>query len=151
MQIAEIDPAHPHARHCLREYAAELDRRFDGGFDADGMAADATLRPPQGLLLVATRGAEPVACGALRLRPGEPPEIKSVWVSPAARGLGLGRRMLAELERRAAEHCATVRLDTNAALDEAIALYRSRGYTEIPRYNDNPYAHHWFEKRLESA
>ena len=41
-----------------------------------------------------------------------------------------------------------LRLDTNKALTEAHALYRKLGYHEIPPYNDNPYAHHWFEKRL---
>jgi ribosomal protein S18 acetylase RimI-like enzyme len=42
----------------------------------------------------------------------------------------------------------TVRLDTNKALPEALRLYRSAGYREIARFNDNPYAHHWFEKTL---
>jgi ribosomal protein S18 acetylase RimI-like enzyme len=57
--------------------------------------------------------------------------------------------LLEALEQRAAEHgFEAVRLDTNRALDEAKAMYRSAGYVEIARYNDNPYANHWFEKRL---
>ena len=68
-----------------------------------------------------------------------------MWVDESVRGLGLGRRMLAELEARAR---GTVRLETNASLTEAIALYRSSGWTEVPAFNDEPYAHHWFEKRL---
>jgi hypothetical protein len=44
-----------------------------------------------------------------------------------------------------------VRLYTNRSLGEAKAMYRSRGYEEIPRYNDDPYANHWFEKRLRAA
>ena len=72
-----------------------------------------------------------------------------MWVAESVRGLGLGRRLLAEAERRAAAAGApVVRLDTNRSLAEAIALYRSSGYREIERFNDNPYAHHWFEKRL---
>ncbi len=63
-----------------------------------------------------------------------------------ARGLGLGRRMLDELERRAGP--GLIRLDTNGALTEAIAMYRACGYAEIPRYNDEVHAQHWFEKRL---
>ena len=41
-----------------------------------------------------------------------------------------------------------LRLDTNSALTEAQVLYRKEGYREVERFNDNPYAHHWFEKRL---
>ena len=68
------------------------------------------------------------------------------------RGLGLGRRLVAELERRAAEAGATtVRLDTNGALTEAIALYRSSGYEEVEPFNDEVYAHHWFAKPLPAA
>ena len=44
-----------------------------------------------------------------------------------------------------------MRLETNQRLTEAIQLYRSAGYTEIPAFNDEPYAHHWFEKRLTGA
>jgi ribosomal protein S18 acetylase RimI-like enzyme len=72
-----------------------------------------------------------------------------MWVSPDARGLGLGRRLLGELERAAREHgVRVVRLETNGTLHEAIAMYRSSGYAEVPAFNDEPYAHHWFEKRL---
>lgn len=151
VEIAPIDPAHPHARHCLNAYFAELDRRFETGFDP-GLGISATedeLRPPAGLLLVATRDGEPVGCGALKFHAGEPTELKRMWVDESARGLGLGRRLLNELERQAAAHGAgTVRLETNKSLVEAISLYRSAGYVEVARFNDEPYAHHWFEKRL---
>jgi ribosomal protein S18 acetylase RimI-like enzyme len=71
-------------------------------------------------------------------------------VAPAARGLGLGRRLLGALESRAAAAGSrTVRLDTNRTLTEAIALYRSVGYREVTPFNDQPYADHWFERRLE--
>ena len=70
-----------------------------------------------------------------------------MWVAPAARGLGLGRRLLTELEAHAAGHGARAsRLETNRALGEAIGLYRAAGYREVPAFNDEPYAHHWFEK-----
>jgi ribosomal protein S18 acetylase RimI-like enzyme len=72
-----------------------------------------------------------------------------MWVATTARGLGLGRRLLTELEHRAREHGAhVVRLETNKSLTEAINLYRSTGYTEINSFNDEPYADHWFEKHL---
>jgi GNAT superfamily N-acetyltransferase len=151
VDIAPIDPAHPFARHCLNAYFAELNRRFDAGFDPTvGISAtDDELRPPSGLLLVATRDGEPVGCGALKFHGAEPTELKRMWVDESARGLGLGRRLLSELERQAWEHGARmVRLETNRSLVEAIRLYSSAGYLEVPRFNDEPYAHHWFEKRL---
>ena len=100
VRIAPCDPEHPDAVHCLGEYAAELDRRFDTGWDPDrSLPVHAReLRPPAGLLLVATLADEPVGCGGLRLHGAEPAEIKRMWVSPAARGLGVGRRLLADLE-----------------------------------------------------
>jgi len=148
--IDVLDPDAPAARACLAAYAAELARRFESGFDPrrNPMPAD-EVRPPSGLFLVATFHDEPVGCGALKLHGDEPAELARIWVSERVRGLGLGRRLVAELERRAAETGATTaRLDTNGALTEAIALYRSVGYREIEPFNDNPYAHHWFEKRL---
>ena len=66
-----------------------------------------------------------------------------------ARGLGIGRRLLSELEAATAHSGSeVVRLETNGSLTEAIALYRSSGYVEVEPFNDEPYAHHWFEKRL---
>ena len=150
-EIVELDPEHPDAHHCLREYAAELDRRFPGGFDINqSITADpADMRPPRGLILVARLLAEPVGCGALLFHEGDPPYIKRMWVSPEVRGLGLGRRLLEELEARAAETGSpTVHLETNGTLTEAIAMYRSAGYVEVEPFNDEHYAHHWFEKRL---
>jgi DNA-binding MarR family transcriptional regulator/GNAT superfamily N-acetyltransferase len=154
VRVAVVDPRHPHARHGFREYFAELGHRFDDGFDPDRSisAADDELRAPAGLLIVATLHDEPVGCGALKLHPGAPAEVKRMWVSPDIRGLGLGRRLLAELEARASAHgVTTLRLETNRTLAEAIALYRSAGYREVAAFNDEPYAHHWFEKRIRSA
>ncbi|WP_069883872.1 bifunctional helix-turn-helix transcriptional regulator/GNAT family N-acetyltransferase [Streptomyces luteocolor] len=146
-----VDPDQPDARYCLRSYVTELQESFDTGFDpALSLLPDAGgLRPPHGLFLVARAHGEPVGCAGLKLPPGAPAEIKRMWVAPAARGLGLGRRFLAELEERARRHgCAVLRLDTNKALAAAQGLYRSCGFAEVPAFNDEPYAHHWFEKRL---
>jgi DNA-binding MarR family transcriptional regulator/GNAT superfamily N-acetyltransferase len=151
VEIAPRDPADPQAQHCLREDEIELNRRFDAGFDpARSISASAPeLRPPAGLLLVASLLSEPVGCGALKFHDGEPTEIKRMWVAESARGLGLGRRLLSELEAHAARSSSpVVRLETNKSLTEAISLYRSAGYREVAAFNDEPYAHHWFEKRL---
>ena len=154
VEVAPIDPAHPHAQHCLRAYFSELDRRFDTGFDpVRSIPADEEeLRPPAGLLLVATLRGDPIGCGALKFHDNEPAEIKRMWVAESARGLGVGRRILSELEDRAADHGArAVRLETNKTLTEAISLYRSSGYIEVAPFNDEPYAHHWFEKQIASS
>jgi len=151
VRVEIVDPRLPVAQYCLNAYFEELGRRFETGFDpARSISADhAELTLPAGLLLVATLRSEPVGCGALKLHGSEPAEIKRMWVSPDARGLGLGRRLLAELEGTAAAHGATaVRLETNHNLNEAIALYRSAGFKEVPAFNTEPYAHHWFEKPL---
>jgi ribosomal protein S18 acetylase RimI-like enzyme len=151
VHVAPSDPRHPNARACLRAYFDELSRRFDGGFDpARSISADdRELTPPAGLLLVAARHGEPVGCGALKFHDDAPAEIKRMWIAPSVRGLGLGRRLLTELETHAAAHGArTLRLETNRTLDEAIALYRSAGYREVTPFNAEPYAHHWFEKAL---
>jgi ribosomal protein S18 acetylase RimI-like enzyme len=101
------------------------------------------------VFLVATLQAEPIGCGALKFHGDEPTELKRMWVAESARGLGIGRRLLTELESRAAAAGAqVVRLETNKTLTEAINLYRSAGYREVDAFNDEPYAHHWFEKHL---
>jgi DNA-binding MarR family transcriptional regulator/GNAT superfamily N-acetyltransferase len=149
--IEAEDPTTDDARWCIEQYFAELEQRFDGGFDpARSIPADpAELTPPSGLQLVARRREQPLGCGALKLHGDEPAELKRMWVSPEARGLGLGRRLLRELEQRAADAGArAVRLETNGSLTEAIALYRASGYDEVAPFNDEPYAHHWFEKEL---
>ncbi len=148
VQVAVVDPRHPDARYCVQAYYAELARRFDGGFDPEH-----TLALDIGLFLVATLHGDPVGCGALKLYPdGGWAYLKRMWVSPTVRGLGLGRRLLAELEAQAAaQGMNTVRLETNRALTEAIALYRAAGYREVDAFNDEPYAHHWFAKTLGDA
>jgi DNA-binding MarR family transcriptional regulator/GNAT superfamily N-acetyltransferase len=151
VEIDVVDPAHRDAQFCVREYFAELGRRFDRGFDpALSVAVEHhELRPPAGLFLVAALRGEPVGCGALKFHGDQPPDVKRMWVAESARGLGIGRRLLDELERRAAADGArAIRLETNRALTEAISLYRSAGYQEVEAFNDEPYAHHWFEKQL---
>ena len=153
VRIDVVDPDGAAAQGCLGEYYAELGRRFDDGFDhAVSLAATPEqLRLPAGLFVVASLRGEPIGCGALKFHGRRPAELKRMWVAPDARGLGLGRRLLAELERLAREHgVRTLRLETNRNLTEAIALYRDSGWTEVDAFNDERYAHHWFEKNLRS-
>jgi GNAT superfamily N-acetyltransferase len=151
VDFAIEDPNTAEARWCLDQYAAELDQRFESGFDpALSISADPReLAPPAGLLLIARLRGRPAGCGALKFHGSQPAELKRMWIAPEARGLGVGRRLLDELERHARNAGVTVlRLETNRALTEAIALYRRSGYVEVDAFNAEPYAHHWFEKHL---
>jgi DNA-binding MarR family transcriptional regulator/ribosomal protein S18 acetylase RimI-like enzyme len=147
LTIEREDQSSADARWCLGHYFAELGERFEEPFDPGR-----TLPSDDAVFLVARINGQPAACGALKtLEPGLG-EILRMWVDHPHRGLGLGARMLDALEHEAAalNHRA-VRLYTNRSLAEAKAMYRSRGYAEIPRYNDDPYANHWFEKPLRPA
>jgi DNA-binding MarR family transcriptional regulator/GNAT superfamily N-acetyltransferase len=151
VDLAPVDGAHPDARWCLRSYFAELDRRGENGFDpANAISAEPhELRPPAGVLLLASLRGEPLGCGAVKLHGVEPAEIKRMWIAPAARGLGLGRRLLGALEQWAIERGARVlHMETNRVLHEAISLYRSAGYAEVPAFNAEPFADVWLEKRV---
>ncbi|HEY6276716.1 MAG TPA: bifunctional helix-turn-helix transcriptional regulator/GNAT family N-acetyltransferase [Streptosporangiaceae bacterium] len=151
VQVGVCDPGHPHARFCEQAYFAELAQRFDTGFEPahSHTASTGELTPPAGLLLVATLHGEPAGCGALRFHGDGPGELKRMWVAPDLRGLGLGRRLLTELEAQAAANgVRTLRLETNRSLAEAVSMYRAAGYREVDPFSDEPYAHHWFEKTL---
>jgi DNA-binding MarR family transcriptional regulator len=146
VSIEVEDPRSADARWCLAHYFAELGERFEEPFDPGRtLPADAAdMVPPAGVFLIARFSGQPAGCGALKQG-----ELVRMWVDRPHRGLGIGARMLEALEEqaRALGH-ETVRLYTNGSLTEAKEMYRARGYVEIPRYNDDPYANHWFEKRL---
>jgi len=151
VEIRAADPAGEDARRCIAAYIAELNRRSESGYDPRaGISAEPhELTPPAGEFLLARLDGQVVGCGAVKHHPGAPSELKRMWVAESARGHGVGRRLLAELEARVlAAGADTARLETNRALVEAIALYRSAGYAEVPAFNDEPFADHWFEKRL---
>jgi DNA-binding MarR family transcriptional regulator/GNAT superfamily N-acetyltransferase len=149
--LEETDPRSEEARYCLGEYYVELGRRFSQGFDVarsrDPDAKD--MRRPRGTFIVAISDALPLGCVGLKGTEHGYAEIKRLWVAPAARGLGLGKRLMTATERAARELGITLlRLDTNSALPEASQLYRSTGWREIPRFNDDPYPDLFFEKHL---
>ncbi len=151
VQITTIDPEHPDARYCLAEYVAELNQRSTRGFDPSvgATALPHQVRPPAGEFFVAYLHGEPVGCGAVKHHSGLPAEVKRMWIAPQARGLGLGRRLLDTLEACARAGGASVaHIETNAVLTEALSLYRSTGWVEVPPFNDEPFADHWLEKEL---
>jgi DNA-binding MarR family transcriptional regulator/GNAT superfamily N-acetyltransferase len=151
VEIRTVDPEHPDAQHCLAEYVAELNRRSERGFDptVGATALPHEVRPPAGQFFVAYLRGEAIGCGAVKHHADAPAEIKRMWIAPEARGLGLGRRLLETLEASALGNGARVaHIETSAVLTEAIALYRSAGWVEVPPFNDEPFADHWFEKQL---
>jgi DNA-binding MarR family transcriptional regulator/GNAT superfamily N-acetyltransferase len=151
VEVALEAPDSADARRCLDSYYAELARRFDTGFDAEagGSFDTADMVPPHGYLVLARLDGAAVGCGALKRLSDDVGEIKRVWCGSAMRGKGVATGIMDRLEAIARElGFKTLRLDTNRTLTEAHTLYRKLGYREIGRYNDNPYAHHWFEKRL---
>jgi DNA-binding MarR family transcriptional regulator/GNAT superfamily N-acetyltransferase len=151
VEIRAVDPAHPDARYCLAEYVAELNRRSDRDFDPSVGATvlPREVRPPAGAFYVAYLHDDAIGCGAVKHHGGAPAEIKRMWIAPAARGLGLGRRLLERLEACAlAGGARSAHIETSAVCTEALALYRSTGWVEVPAFNDEPFADHWLEKVL---
>lgn len=151
VEIRPVDPEDPDARYCLAEYVAELNRRSTRGFDPSvgATAMPHEVRPPAGQFFVAYLHGEAIGCGAVKHRADAPAEIKRMWIAPQARGLGLGRRLLETLEACALAAGARVaHIETSGVLTHALALYRSAGWVEVPPFNDEPFADHWFEKQL---
>jgi len=156
IEIRRIDPRAEAARYCLMEYYGELDRRLATGFDVT-LSRDPeaiAMEPPRGAFLVAFSDGMPIGCAGLKghAAVGDTPawgEVKRLWVAPGARGLRLASRLMARIEEEARGlGFSHLRLDTNSALPEAVALYRHLGWSEIPRFNDDPYPDIFFERRL---
>jgi GNAT superfamily N-acetyltransferase len=149
MQIEPADSGD--AVWCLEQYYRELAERFESGYDPGKTrsASVAELTPPAGCFVVARLDGEPIGCGALKIGTEGICEIKRMWVHHSVRGFGIGRRIIRALESEARKYGASIlRLDTNRALKEAQAMYRACGYREVAPFNDEFYAHHWFEKTI---
>ena len=148
MQIDVVAYDHPDAARLIaevqREYVIRYGGEDDSPVDPDEFAA------PKGVFLVGYLDGVAVACGGWRSH-GSDAEIKRMYVAAAKRGKGLARAMLAELERTAlAAGLHRMILETGKRQPEAVALYRSAGYADIPafgHYADAPLSIH-LGKRL---
>ena len=140
------------AQWCLEQYYAELDERFAHGLDRDAVQSTDVdeISPPHGLMTVIRLDGRPVGCGCLKISDPDVIDVKRMWLSPDVRGRGLGRGLLEHLvgEARSLGY-ERVRLDTNEALIEAIALYEKMGFRSVERFNDDPHATHFFELQLD--
>jgi ribosomal protein S18 acetylase RimI-like enzyme len=156
LAITATSPAAGEARRILRAYFDDVASRFYGRPATDEEIATAMredpsddLTPPRGLLLVAREKGNVLGCAGLRLLPGNVAEVTRVFVVPAARGQGIGSRLLDGLEEHARQHrVSALRLDTRRDLTEARRLYARHGYREVAPFSSGPYADHWFEKTL---
>ena len=149
MRVERIDASDPELQPLLTAYFHELEHVF-GTPIAEPETDPAHYTPPQGVFLVVRDdvGAA-VGCGAVRMLDADTAEVKRMWLHARCRGRGAGRQLLTALENeaKALGACRGV-LDTHASLASAIALYRSAGWNDVPSYNDNPDATHWFAKPL---
>jgi GNAT superfamily N-acetyltransferase len=153
LEFVSADPVSPEARTAMSSYFAELNDLFPDGFDAgDALTADpVAFQPPYGVFVIVRDAAVLVGCGGIQRIDATTGEIKRMWIHADSRGIGLGRRLLSQLEFVAGQLGYTrVVLDTNATLTVAIAMYERAGYDAIERYNDNPYAQRWFGKDLSA-
>jgi GNAT superfamily N-acetyltransferase len=127
---------HPDAAPLI----ADLQQYFVVRYGEEDMTPvdPAEFAPPHGLFLIAYLYDRAVACGGWRVHDGPDgpeAELKRMYVSPAARGRGVGRAVLAELERTAANAgYPRMVLETGTKQPEALALYQSAGYAEVPRF-----------------
>jgi ribosomal protein S18 acetylase RimI-like enzyme len=138
--VVRVPLDHADAQRLIEEVQQEYVVRY-GGVDVTPLDP-AMFEPPRGSFFVAYRDGEPVATGAWRRRSDvevfgvrETAEIKRMYVAPAARGIGLARRMLAHLEVTAADSgAAAMVLETGTAQPEALGLYESSGYAPIESF-----------------
>ncbi len=137
-----IEQENPHgetAARLIRELSAELARRYaDQGDDGSGSFRPEHAAGPRSAFLVARLEGQPVGCGALRPITEKVVEIKRMYVAEEARRLGVGRRILIELEQLAAHFgYEVINLETGLRQPEAIALYERNGFQHIPPYGEN--------------
>jgi DNA-binding MarR family transcriptional regulator/N-acetylglutamate synthase-like GNAT family acetyltransferase len=144
VEIEAVDPGHPDVRQCFQAYFDDIAVLFE-----DGFSRSTVLDPALDVVLLARLGEEAIGCVALYEPEPGVWELKRMWMHSSARGLGLGRRLLVAAETIARQRGGdAMRLETNRSLTEAIALYRSAGFEEVPPFNAEPHAHHWFRKEL---
>jgi GNAT superfamily N-acetyltransferase len=145
---ADEEPAAALVQGMRDEIAALYD-----GLDLDGpqmpKAGPAELAPPGGTFTVGFEDGEPVCCGGIKRLPDGACEIKKMFVVEDARGRGVARALLEELERLARElGYAVARLDTGPQQPRAQRMYERAGYAAVANYNANPLATFFGEKRL---
>lgn len=135
LSIVPVDPRSPEAADLIDELYEELVRRYEDAGNGPFRPEDVT--GSRSVFLIARREGRPIGCGGLREEGPITAEVKRMYVRPEARGEGLGRRLLLELERHAVElGYKRIRLETGIPQPEALRLYESSGYRRIPGYGE---------------
>jgi GNAT superfamily N-acetyltransferase len=153
LRIEPIDPHSEEVARLLDAYFAEIRTAFGYRDERAAPTVPEEFVPPHGVfLIVRDEGGVARGCGAIRMLDPSTAELKRMWIHPEVRGRGAGRDLLRALEAAAvglgADHGV---LDTHSTLVPAIKLYRAAGWSEVPPYNDNAEATHWFAKDLTGA
>jgi GNAT superfamily N-acetyltransferase len=153
VSVQKEDPLGNVATQLLRELSSDIAQRY---FDLDDEGSGSfnlnEALMPRSVFVVARLDDQPVGCGALRPIDHELAEVKRMYVSEGARRFGIGRSILEELERFAAEFdYRIIRLETGNRQPEAVALYEKYGFYRIPcfgKYIGNPVSM-CFEKKVK--
>lgn len=127
-------------KELFLEYAKSLPFDLDfQNFDEEISHLPGEYSAPDGVILIASVGEKPAGCVALRKLEAGVCEMKRLYVKPEFRGKGIGRALAEKIIAQARESgYKKMRLDTVNSMTEAIALYRSFGFKEIPQYRVNP-------------
>jgi GNAT superfamily N-acetyltransferase len=148
--IEPADSLSKEAASLVASYLAEIKAAFGYSPQDDAPAEMEDFTAPQGrFFVVRDETGTATGCGAVRLLDPDTAEVKRMWLHPSMRGRGAGWKLLQTLENEAIRLGARRGvLDTNATLTSALALYRAAGWHEVPQYNENNQATHWFAKDL---
>lgn len=146
-----VERADAEVSRALQEaFFADIASRYPGWEPASSQSLEPSeLAPPDGIWLVAYRDGRAIGCGGLQRLDAETGEVRRIFLDKTERGRGTGRRLLFELEEHARRLGYTrVRLTTGDRQPEALAMFRSTGYQEIPPFTDGAFTRHWMEKGL---
>jgi GNAT superfamily N-acetyltransferase len=148
VDVRAVDPGGPEATGLVADFFAELAERYPGFDPARQPPAplDAFTDVRGGIFLVASVDGEPAGCAGLQRLDADTAELRRVFVREPARGRGVARALLVEVQEAARGlGFRRIRLDTGDRLPEARALFLGIGFRDIDDYNGNPLAAYWME------
>jgi GNAT superfamily N-acetyltransferase len=146
-----IEPADSETSVALQQaFFSDIAGRYPGWEPASSQSVEpAELGPPTGAWLVAYVDGQAVGCGGLQRLDAAVAEVRRIYLDEQARGCGVGRALLAQLEEKARTlGYERVRLTTGDSQPEALGLFRSAGYQDIEPFTDGAFTCHWMEKSL---
>jgi GNAT superfamily N-acetyltransferase len=145
------EPADSETSNALQTaFFADIATRYPGWNPGNSQSVEpAELAPPTGIWLVAYLNNTAIGCGGLQALDPHTAEIRRIFIATSVRGQGIGRALLAELEGHARRlGYQRLRLTTGDQQPEALDLFRSTGYAEIPPFTDGQFTSNWMEKTL---